>query len=177
MKEKRKGLVQVYTGDGKGKTTASLGLAIRACGHGLKSYVIQFMKGEIYYGELGTAEKLSDCLTITQMGRPDFVNRENPEPIDIELAGKALKLAREIIEGGKYDIVILDEVNVALDFGLIELSDVLDIIEKKPPHVELVLTGRNAAKEIINRADLVTEMVEIKHPYAKGIASRIGIER
>ncbi len=177
MKESRKGLIQVYTGDGKGKTTASLGLAIRACGHGLKSYMIQFMKGEIYYGELGTAERLSNCLTITQMGRPDFVNKENPDPIDIELAGKALKLAREIIEDGKYDIVILDEVNVALDFGLIKLSDVLDIIEKKPLHVELVLTGRNAPKEIIDRADLVTEMVEIKHPYTKGIGSRIGIER
>ena len=177
MGGERKGLVQVYTGNGKGKTTASIGLAIRACGHGLKSYMIQFMKGEIYYGELGTAERLSDCLTITQMGRPDFVNRENPEPVDIELAKKALELSREIVEGGEYDIVILDEVNVALDFKLIELSEVLDIIDKKPPHVELVLTGRYAPKEIIDRADLVTEMVEIKHPYMKGIGSRIGIER
>jgi cob(I)alamin adenosyltransferase len=177
MAQLKKGLVQIYTGDGKGKTTASLGLALRACGHGLRAYVIQFMKGEIYYGELGMAERLSDCLTITQMGRPDFVNRENPDPIDIELAHKAIELSAEVVESGTYDIVVLDEVNVALDFGLIDISDVIAIIEKKPPHVELVLTGRNAPRELIDRADLVTEMVEIKHPYSRGIGARTGIER
>jgi len=178
MKESKTGLVQVYTGDGKGKTTAALGLALRACGQGLKSYVIQFMKGEIYYGELGAAKKLpDDCLTITQMGRPDFVSKENPEPIDVELARKALELARELIEENKHDIVILDEVNVAMDFGLISVGDVLELIDKKPPDMELVLTGRYAPKAIIDRADLVTEMKEIKHPYHQGISARVGIER
>ncbi len=177
MKKARQGLVQVYTGNGKGKTTAALGLAFRASGHGLKTYIIQFMKGEIYYGELGAAEKLSETITIKQMGRPDFVDKKNPARVDIEMAEEALKLARELITGGKYDLVILDEINVALDFGLIKLDDVLEIIDKKPPEVELILTGRYAPKEIIERADLVTEMVEVKHPYNAGIEARVGIER
>ena len=177
MKRPFSGLVQVYTGNGKGKTTASLGLAMRACGHGLKTHVIQFMKGEIYYGELGTAERLSDCIKITQMGRPDFVNKKDPDPIDIEFARKALELSRESIKSGKYDLVIMDEVNVALDFGLINTNDVIELIEKKPRGVELILTGRYAPQEVIDRADLVTEMVEIKHPYNEGIEARIGIER
>lgn len=178
MKESGKGLVQVYTGDGKGKTTAALGLALRACGQGLKSYVIQFMKGEIYYGELGAAKELpDDCLTITQMGRPDFVSKENPEPIDVELAHKALELAREVMEAGRHDILILDEVNVALDFGLIPTDDVLKLIDAKPSGMELILTGRYAPKAVIDRADLVTEMKEIKHPYERGIPARVGIER
>ncbi|MBN1883614.1 MAG: cob(I)yrinic acid a,c-diamide adenosyltransferase [Deltaproteobacteria bacterium] len=178
MKESQTGLVQVYTGNGKGKTTAALGLALRACGQGLKSYMIQFMKGEIYYGELGAAKALpDDCLIITQMGRPDFVSKENPDPVDVEMAKKALELAREVICAGRYDIVILDEVNVALDFGLLSLSDVMKVIDDKPPGMELILTGRYAPREIIDRADLVTEMKEIKHPYERGVPARVGIER
>jgi cob(I)alamin adenosyltransferase len=178
MKESKTGLVEVYTGDGKGKTTAALGLALRACGQGLKSYMIQFMKGEIYYGELGAAKDLPNgCLTIIQMGRPDFVSKENPEPIDVELAQKALELAREIIEAAEHDILILDEVNVAMDFGLISTGDVLQLIDEKPPEMELILTGRYAPQAIIDRADLVTEMKEIKHPYMRGIPARVGIER
>jgi len=178
MKESKTGLVEVYTGDGKGKTTAALGLALRACGQGLKSYMIQFMKGEIYYGELGAVKNLpDDCFTITQMGRPDFVSRDNPDPIDVELAQKALELAREVIETGGHDILILDEVNVALDFGLISTSEVLKLIDSKPQEMELILTGRYAPRAIIDRADLVTEMKEIKHPYMRGIPARVGIER
>lgn len=177
MKKPRHGLVQVYTGNGKGKTTAALGLAFRASGHGLKTYIIQFMKGEIYYGELGTAEKLSDTITLKQMGRPDFVDKINTAQIDIDMAEEALKFSKDLIMSGDYDLVILDEINVALDFGLIKLDDVIEIVEKKPPEVELVLTGRYAPKEIIERADLVTEMVEIKHPYNAGVEARIGIER
>jgi cob(I)alamin adenosyltransferase len=175
--KKQQGLVQVYTGNGKGKTTAALGLALRAAGHGKKTCVIQFMKGEIYYGELGAANILSPYLDIVQMGRPDFVNKNNPDPRDVRLAGEALALARDVLAARKYDIVILDEINVALDFGLIETADVIALIDARPAETELVLTGRYAKQEIIDRADLVTEMREIKHPYNAGVEARIGIER
>ncbi len=175
--KKQPGLVQVYSGNGKGKTTAALGLALRAAGHGKKTCVIQFMKGEIYYGELGAASMLSPYLEIIQMGRPDFVNKNNPDPKDVQLARRAVELAKEILAGKKYDILVLDEINVALDFGLIELADVMALIDAKPAETELILTGRYAKKEIIERADLVTEMKEIKHPYNAGIEARLGIER
>ncbi|MBM4307836.1 MAG: cob(I)yrinic acid a,c-diamide adenosyltransferase [Deltaproteobacteria bacterium] len=171
-----KGLVQVYTGNGKGKTTASLGLALRAAGHGFKVFVIQFMKGNIQYGELESAKKLSPHLTIRQMGRETFVSKTNPDPVDIEWAQKGFALAKEVIASGDYDIVILDEINVAVDYGLIPLSDLLQLIDSKPATVELILTGRNAKPEIIEKADLVTEMVERKHYYKKGVKSREGIE-
>ena len=171
-----KGLIQVYTGNGKGKTTAALGLALRAVGHGLKVYIIQFMKGNINYGELESAKKLSPYLTIKQMGRETFVSKTNPDPIDIQFAQEGFALAKQVIEGKEYDIVILDEINVAIDYRLIPLSDLLHLLDNKPPTVELILTGRNANPEIIKRADLVTEMVEHKHYYRKGIPAREGIE-
>jgi len=169
-----KGLVQVYTGNGKGKTTASLGLALRAIGRGMKVYMIQFMKNA-KYGEILTAEKLSN-LKIVQYGRNCFVNKEKPEKIDIELAHDGLKHAKQIIMGGEYDLVILDEINVALNFKLISLEDVLDLIRNKPAHVELVLTGRYADKKIVEIADLVTEMLDIKHPFREGVQIREGID-
>jgi cob(I)alamin adenosyltransferase len=175
--KKQPGLVQVYTGNGKGKTTAALGLALRAAGHKMKTCVIQFMKGEIYYGELGAAKMLTPYLEIVQMGRPDFVNKNNPDPRDVQLARRALDLAKEVLSGKRYDIVILDEINVALDFGLVDLADVIALIDAKPAETELILTGRYAKKEIIDRADLVTEMTEIKHPYNAGVEARLGIER
>ena len=171
----QKGLVQVYTGTGKGKTTAALGLAVRAIGKGLKVYMIQFMKGDIEYGEIATARGLEN-FEIIQIGRPEFVDRDNPAEIDIKLANDALDHAREIIDSKKYDIVILDEINVALDWKLLELAKVMDVIRSKPESVELVLTGRYAPEEIIELADLVTEMKEIKHPYKNGIEARDGIE-
>ena len=177
VKKDQRGLVQVYTGNGKGKTTAALGLALRAAGHGKKTCVIQFMKGEIYYGELGAAKMLAPYLEIIQMGRPDFVNKNDPDPKDVRLAREALDLAKEILAGRRYDIVVLDEINVALDFGLVELADVIALIDARPPETELILTGRYAKKEIIDRADLVTEMREIKHPYNAGVEARLGIER
>jgi cob(I)alamin adenosyltransferase len=173
---KSKGMIQVYTGTGKGKTTAALGLAMRAFGHGLKVYIIQFMKGNIRYGEVETAHQLSPNVVLKQMGRETFVDRNNPDRIDIELAQKAFQLAKEVIGGGKYDIVVLDEINVAVDYGLISLETLLDLLDSKPSHVELILTGRYAKGEVIERADLVTEMVEVKHYYREGTHSRKGIE-
>jgi cob(I)alamin adenosyltransferase len=171
-----KGLVQVYTGNGKGKTTAALGIALRAVGHGLKVLVIQFMKGKVRYGELESAQKLSPHLTIKPVGRDTFVSKSHPDPADIERAQEGFALAKKAIENREYDIVILDEINMALDYGLIALSDLLQLIDSKPASVELILTGRNAKPEIIEKADLVTEMVERKHYYSKGISARKGIE-
>ena len=172
----RKGYIQVYTGNGKGKTTASLGLALRACGHNLMVYMIQFMKGNIDYGEIKMAKKLHPNLTIFQSGRECFVSKENPDTIDVEYAQKGLKLSEEIINSEIYDIVILDEINCVMNFGLIKIDDVINIIRNKPEKVELILTGRNAPEEIIKIADLVTEMKEIKHYYSHGIKGRRGIE-
>jgi len=169
------GLVEVYTGDGKGKTTAALGLALRAAGHGLRVYIVQFMKGWPDYGEL-SALLHQPNITLVQFGRPDFVDRDNPDPLDIEMAQEALTHSLDVLRNGRYDVVVLDELNVALDYGLISLAQVLALLDAKPPHVELVLTGRGAHPRIIERADLVTEMCEIKHPYAAGINGRKGIE-
>ncbi len=171
-----KGLVQIYTGNGKGKTTAALGLALRAVGHGLKVLVIQFMKGDIGYGEAESAKRLSPNLTIRRIGRNAFVSRSKPDPLDFKLAQDGLSLARKAIEEKEYDIVILDEINMAIDYGLLPLSGLLQLIDSKPETVELILTGRNAKPEILERADLVTEMVERKHYYEKGVPARKGIE-
>ena len=171
-----KGFVQVYTGNGKGKTTAALGIALRAVGHGLKVLIIQFMKGNIEYGELQSARKLHPYLTIKRMGRKTFVSKSHPDPADIERAQEGFSLAKKAIENGEFDIVILDEINVAIDYGLIPVSDLLKLIDSRPKRVELILTGRNAKPEIIEKADLVTEMVDRKHYYDKGISARKGIE-
>lgn len=167
--------VHVYTGNGKGKTTAALGLAVRAAGHGFKGYMIQFMKGRINYGELETA-KLIPNFEITQFGRPEFVSKADPAPIDIELAREGFEHAKEIIFSQRYDLVILDEINVAMDFKLIPVEDVLTLLEERPDTVELVLTGRKCPRHIVIIADYVTEMLEIKHPYMEGVLAREGIE-
>ncbi len=171
------GLVQVYTGNGKGKTTAALGLALRASGHRLKVLMIQFLKGGIAYGELLAARKLAPFLKIVPMGRECFVNKKNPDPEDIRLARKGWELAEQSVRSGKYDIVIMDEINVAVHYGLVSPRELLSFIKNKPEKVELVLTGRYARPEVIRQADLVTEMREKKHYYKKGIESRVGIER
>jgi|GEM_PF-24576 len=170
-----KGLIHVYTGHGKGKTTAALGQAMRAAGQGLRVYIIQFMKGWPHYGELESVRR-HPSVTIRQFGRPDYVSKESPEPVDIRMAEEALEYAREIVSSGDYDLVVLDEINVALEWHLIRLEEVLSLLDQKPEKVELILTGRYAHPEVIARADLVTEMREIKHPYQRGIVSRRGIE-
>ncbi len=171
------GYIQVYTGDGKGKTTAALGLAVRAAGHGLRTVILQFMKGWIDYGELEGVRMLAPHVEIHQAGRDTFVNRNNPDPEDVRLAREGWVLAKRLINEGKSDIVVLDEINCAMDFGLIPVEEVIEAIRNKPSGMELILTGRGAPKAVIDIADLVTEMKEIKHYYAKGVDARVGVER
>jgi cob(I)alamin adenosyltransferase len=173
--KKDRGLVMVITGNGKGKTTAAFGQALRAIGQNYHVFVLQFMKGR-KYGEFIAAEKYLPRLTIRMSGLDSFVMRDNPAAIDIELAKKGLDTARKAIMSGKYDMVILDEINVALDFKLINLKEVIDLIKNKPPALNLILTGRYAPEGIIKLADTVSEVKEIKHHYAAGVKDRAGIE-
>ena len=170
-----RGCVQVYTGNGKGKTTASLGLALRAVGRGLKVCVFQFIKGGGRYGEHLAAEKLAPLLTIIQTGRPGWVNTKDITD-DRQTAQEALVQARELLTSGGFDLFICDEINGAVGFGLLDVEQVLELIELKPEKTELVLTGRNAHERVIEAADLVTEMREIKHYYKAGVSARTGIE-
>lgn len=171
----QRGIVQVYTGDGKGKTTAAFGQALRAIGRGRRVHVLQFMKGR-KYGECIAAEEHLPQLTIELTGLDSFVMRDNPAPADIALARRGLARAREIIAAEECDMLILDEINVAVDFHLIALQDLLDLIRSKPPALDLILTGRYAPPELIAAADLVSEVKEIKHHYRAGIKERAGIE-
>ena len=176
MPKLKKGLVQVYTGNGKGKTTAALGLAFRAAGHGYKTKIIQFMKGQINYGELKAAKRFKGLITIVQAGRKEFVSKKRPAKIDIDLAQKAIRLAqKEMVKAG-VDILVLDEINCAIDFGLVSLDQALELVRLKPQSMELVLTGCWARPEIIKLADLVSEVRAVKHPWEKGIKARKGIE-
>jgi cob(I)alamin adenosyltransferase len=170
-----KGTVQVYTGDGKGKTTAALGLALRACGHGFKVLMIQFMKGSTNYGEFMISDKLPG-FKLVQSGLPTFVEKDNPSEEDLRLAREGMRLAAETIEDAGCDILILDEINVAVDYGLVSVKDVLDLLKKRPAAMEVILTGRYAPDEFLELADLVTEMKEIKHHYISGLPMREGIE-
>ena len=175
LEKYRKGLVQVYTGNGKGKTTAAFGQALRAIGHGYRVCIIQFMKGR-KYGEFLAAERRLPNLTIHLAGLDSFVMRENPAPLDIELARRGLDLARRAIASGDYDMVIMDEINVAADFRLVPLDDIIDLIRNKPAPVDLILTGRYAPPEIVAIADTVSEITEIRHHYHAGVKERAGIE-
>lgn len=173
----QQGCIQVYTGNGKGKTTAALGLALRAAGRELMVCMIQFMKGGGPYGEHLAAPRLAPYLTIIQTGREGWVSRENPDQEDTRLAVEAMETAKQALIGGRYDLVILDEINGAVAFGLINVDEVLALMSMKPAGVELVLTGRNADERVIEAADLVTEMREVKHYYKAGVTSRVGIEK
>jgi cob(I)alamin adenosyltransferase len=171
------GYVQVYTGNGKGKTTAALGLAFRAAGRGLRTYIAQFLKGQPT-GELEAAKKLAPLVRIEQFGREGFITvKEGPDDEDISRARAGLARALEAMLSGEYRIVVLDEVNPAVHFGLLPEAEVLDLIDRRPAPVELVLTGRYAPASFIDRADLVTEMTGIKHYFDKGVKAREGIEK
>ncbi|MCU0558587.1 MAG: cob(I)yrinic acid a,c-diamide adenosyltransferase [Desulfobacterales bacterium] len=169
------GYVQVYTGEGKGKTTAALGLALRAAGAGLRVIILQFLKSG-GYSELEALEALAGRITVEQFGRGCLI-RGAPEAEDIAAAQRGLARAREILAAGRHAVVILDEANVAVSLGLFAVQDLLDLIALKPAGIELVLTGRYAHPEVIARADLVTEMNAVKHYYESGVAARDGIER
>ncbi len=172
-----KGYAQVYTGNCKGKTTAALGLAFRAMGRGLKTYIGQFMKGQ-EYGELNSAKMVKPYITIEQYGREGFVHVQNPpEQLDVEKAADGLVRARKAMLSGEYDIVVFDEILTAQAFHLISVEQIPDMVRTRPEKVEVVVTGRHAPQEIIDAVDLVTEMVEIKHYCRRGVMARDGIER
>ena len=169
-----KGYVHIYTGEGKGKTTAAIGLALRAAGAGMKVFIVQFLKGKVS-SEFLLLANLSDSIVFAHYGR-DCLIKDKPTEKDKTLALRGLKEARKAIVSGKYDLVILDEANVAVLFNLISVDDLLELIKNKPEHVELVFTGRKADPKLIEAADLVTEMKEIKHYYTQGVLARDGIE-
>ncbi|MFH1219398.1 MAG: cob(I)yrinic acid a,c-diamide adenosyltransferase [Candidatus Eisenbacteria bacterium] len=169
------GTIQVYTGNGKGKTTAALGQALRACGHGLSALMIQFMKGSANYGEVIVAPSIPN-FRIVQSGLPTFVKKFAPSEEDLRLAREGLDLARKAIEEASCDVLILDEINVAMDYDLVKVEDVLDLLKLRPPHMEIILTGRYAPAEILEVAHLVTEMREVRHHYGAGKEMREGIE-
>jgi cob(I)alamin adenosyltransferase len=168
------GYVHVYTGDGKGKTTAAFGLALRAVGAGMKVYIAQFVKG-MEYSELKAIKKFRGHIVLKQFGRDCFIHQE-PEEADIKAARKGLAEVRKVLNSGEYQMVILDEANIATYYNLFSADELLELIDNKPEEVELVFTGRKADPKIIDRADLVTEMREVKHYYQKGIQARKGIE-
>jgi cob(I)alamin adenosyltransferase len=168
-------VLQVYTGDGKGKTTAAFGLALRAAGHGWSVLIVQFMKGDPNYGEIVSAQQVKG-ITVAQTGLATFVERGNPGKEDLAEARRGMELARKALASGGYRLVILDELNVAVDYGLVSLDDVLSLVDSCPADVELVVTGRGAKPALLARAELVSEVRELKHPYQKGIVSRVGID-
>lgn len=169
------GLLQVYTGPGKGKTTAALGLTLRAWGRGLRVCIIQFMKVGEDYGEIIAVRKLPG-VDLFQFGREALIKKGEHTAEDVELARAGLAKVREVLTNGRYDIVILDEINVVVDFGMLTADEVLRVVRARSNGVEVVMTGRNAPPEFIEEADLVTEMACVKHPYESGIMARPGVE-
>ena len=171
-----KGYIHIYTGNGKGKTTAALGQALRSAGSGLTTFIVMFMK-DFLYGEIKSIKSLSNCIRLEQYGNDAFVFRKKqPDDKDIAAAQQALKQARKAMLSAKYDIVIMDEVCVAIHFGLLKTNELISFLAEKPDPVEVILTGRYCPPELIEKADLATEMQEVKHYYQKGVAARKGIE-
>ena len=172
------GIVIVYTGNGKGKTTASLGVALRALGHGLKVCMVQFIKGEWHYGELNSIKKLEPDFELIVAGKGfiGIIDDDHAFEEHVRAAKTALDIVEQKISLDTFDIIILDEINYALHLGVLQLADVMKILQNRPKHLSLILTGNHACEEIITLADLVTEMKEIKHPYKKGIKAKRGID-
>lgn len=169
--------IVVLTGEGKGKSTSALGMAMRAVGQGLKVAVLQFIKGSWRYGELETAARLAPDLIIRPLGEGFVhVDPEHPDPNDVACAERGWQVCKEALLSGEYDMVVLDEVNLAISYGLLPVEEVIGVLNQRPGHVHVVLTGRDAPPALVEIADLVTEMVEIKHPYRKGLTARRGIE-
>jgi len=172
---KTKKMIHVYTGEGEGKTISALGLALRAIGHGQKVVMIQFMKGRKNTGEYLIAKRLSPEFELYQFGGEDFIDVENPDKIDFELAERGFSFLKEIVKK-KPDLLILDEINLAIAVGLLKLDSVLDFLDEIPTEMTVILTGRRAPKELIKRSDLATEMKYIKHPFERGIEAREGLD-
>ena len=172
------GLVIVYTGKGKGKTTAALGMALRATGYGHKTCMIQFIKGSWHYGEMTSSKRLEPEFELTAIGKGfvGILDDKTPREIHQKIADEAVDISKEKILSEKYDIIILDEINYAVNLGLVSVEKVLELIKIKPTHLNLVLTGNHAKPEIIDVADLVTEMREIKHPFQQGMRAKKGID-
>ena len=175
MTETTRGYIHIYTGDGKGKTTAALGLALRAAGAGLKVYIAQYLK-KGSYSEIKALERFSDRIELEQFGLGRFV-RGKPQEEDIAAAAKGLQRVKSVMAAGGHQLIVLDEANVAVASGLFPLEALLEIIALKPDELELVITGRGAAPEVIDRADLVSEVKSLKHYFEKGVPARVGIEK
>ncbi|MBI5698611.1 MAG: cob(I)yrinic acid a,c-diamide adenosyltransferase [Thaumarchaeota archaeon] len=176
--EKDAGLVVVYTGKGKGKTTAALGMALRAIWHNYKVCMIQFIKGSWHYGEMSSSKRLEPEFELTAIGKGfvGIIDDKTPKEVHQKIAKEAIEIAKEKIASEKYDIVILDEINYAVNLGLVDVKQVLDLIKIKPQKVTLVLTGNHVKQEVVDAADLVTEMKEIKHPFQRGIRAKKGVD-
>jgi len=170
-----RGYVQIYTGDGKGKTTASLGLSLRAAGAGLKVYIAQFIKSGDY-SEIKALKRFEDLITVEQFGLGRFI-KGRPSDADIQAGGEGIAMLKKVFAEGRYDVVIAEEGNTAAACGLFPVDTLLELIVARPDSVELVITGRGADPRVIDRADLVTEMQAVKHYYAQGVAARVGIEK
>ncbi len=177
MSSQKRGLLMVVTGNGKGKTTSAFGQALRVAGHGGRVLIIQYMKGSENYGELIAARKyLGDLVTVEQYGRDKFVNKDNPLQVDIDLAHEGLVRAGEVLPTTDYDLVVLDELNVALDFRLVSWDEVRAVLDRRHPSLDVMITGRYAPPELVKIADLVSEVLDIKHHFAEGVEAREGIE-
>lgn len=177
MTEARRGLILVNTGPGKGKTTAAMGTALRAVGNGMKVLMLQFLKGSWHYGELDAVKAFGDHFVMKQMGRGFVkVGGAETDPEDIRMVAEAWEEARTAILSGRWDLIVLDEINYAISYGMLDPAKVVDALKQRPEHVTVILTGRNAHASIVEIADTVTEMKQVKHAYEKGIMAQRGIE-
>jgi cob(I)alamin adenosyltransferase len=177
MSELRRGLIIVNTGPGKGKTTAAMGTALRAVGQGMRVLMLQFLKGSWHYGELDAVQAFGDRFVLKQMGRGFVkVGAEKPDPEDVRLVEGAWAEAAKAIQSGQWDLVVLDEINYAISYGMLEAGTVVETLKQKPEMVHVILTGRNAHPTIVELADTVTEMRQVKHAYEKGVMAQRGIE-